>query len=110
MSIVDRFRRALAPVLATLVLATPVAVSVIDSNEPDRGPVFESGHERGACAHGHDHSICTQVAANAGASSESGRHGFHASDEAAAPLAIARDDALHAEHFPPLGSRAPPLA
>jgi hypothetical protein len=105
----DRIRRGLAPVLAMLCLAASVVVPVIDSIEPDRGPVFESGHDRGACAHGHDHSICTQVAANAGVTTEAGRHGFHETEGPAAPLAFAHAHVPHAEQFPPLGPRAPPL-
>jgi hypothetical protein len=105
----DRIRRGLAPVLAVLCLATSVVVPVIDSTEPDRGPVFESAHDRAACAHGHDHGICRQVAANAGVTTEPGRHGFHESGYPAVPPALAHAHGPHAEHFPPLGPRAPPL-
>ena len=104
-----RIRAALSPLLAALCLGASVGVPVIDALEPDHGPVLESEHDRAACAH-HDHGICTQVAANAGFTSESPRHGVHHAGQPRAVAGPAPDRVPTLDRLLPLGSRAPPRA
>jgi hypothetical protein len=102
-------RAALSPLLAALCLATSVGVPVIDALEPAHGAVLESAHDRAACAH-HDNGICTQVAANAGLTTESPRRGVHHALASRAAAAPAPERAPTLDRLLPLGSRAPPRA
>lgn len=60
----DTLRRLLAPLLATLLVASSVAVPVMDADGPGNGPVVESEHDAGSCVVGHDHTVCSQAGAN----------------------------------------------
>jgi hypothetical protein len=103
-------RGILAPVLAVLCFATTIVSPLMDAGERDAGPVFESHHDPAVCPHGHDHSLCTQVNANAGVTTARVRHGLTASPLWYVRLLPSVRMASPAPHILPLGSRAPPLA
>lgn len=57
-------RRAFAAHLSALMVALTVAVPVMGRADFDHHERWESQHERGGCAHGHDHTVCTSFRTN----------------------------------------------
>lgn len=106
----NRLRRALAPLLAALSVASAAVVPLLDAVEPERGAVLESAHDRASCARRHDHGLCTQVAANAGISAAPPRHGLLQGSARRPPTRPLDSRPPRLDRFLPLGPRAPPLA
>jgi len=65
----DRIRKAVSIGIASLLLVTGVVVPILERLDLSGEVVVESPHEPGACHNAHDHTICTQVSANASLSS-----------------------------------------
>ena len=101
-------QRVLAPVLATLLMVLSVAVPVLDAGEKGPGAVVESEHNPSTCVRGHDHTICTQLGASHGYTSEAPRHGGGFT-RPAIPRPLAIDDAAPSPAFRDHHSRAPPV-
>lgn len=57
-------RRSLALVLTGVLVATSVAVPLLDHDRGARTPALETEHHPGTCAVGHDHRICILAAAS----------------------------------------------
>jgi len=60
----QRARLVVAPLLTGVVLATTVAVPLLDRDYASSSPGLETKHHPGVCHMGHDHRICVQVQAN----------------------------------------------
>lgn len=59
-----RIRRSLALVLTGVLLATSVAVPLLDSDAGSPTPAVETEHHRGTCGVAHDHQICVLAGAS----------------------------------------------
>lgn len=104
-----RARKGVSIGITTLMLLVSVALPVLERSEVVNEPVAESEHEPGTCPTGHDHTVCTQVGANAAAPvNATARRPDHAVVPVATPSQThAVASAAFAEGHP---SRAPPLA
>ena len=103
------FWRVFAPVLATLCFATTIISPLLDADE-SREPSFHNLHDEATCPRGHDHSICTQVTANLGVTTEPARHGFATIHRYETNSLQGNSLAPRGTYFFPVGSRAPPRA
>jgi hypothetical protein len=103
-------RRVLAPTLAALCFASTVVAPLLDADDQGHGSVLESKHDASTCLRGHDHTICTQVGANAGATTSFVRHRVGTHAQRVCLYTLNERLAHSAASFLPLGSRAPPLA
>jgi hypothetical protein len=101
-------KRAVASVLATVMVTLSVCVPLLEREEQSHGPMVESEHSASTCVQGHDHTICTQHGASRQLPSHAPRHGG-VSHEAVAltpPVhEIGGTPDLQVSH----DSRAPPL-
>lgn len=71
---VNGIRRTTATVLSVAILALSVAIPVLERADLVHQPVLESEHNPATCPPAHDHTICTQVGANASAPAEAMAH------------------------------------
>lgn len=62
-------RKGTAIALASVMLTLSVAIPVYERADVNHGTVAENQHAPGHCPTGHNHTICTQVGANAPATS-----------------------------------------
>lgn len=104
----DRARKGVSIGITSLMLLMSVVIPVLERAEVVNEPVAESEHNPATCPTGHDHTVCTQVGANASAPAEShplrASHGVvRLASPGQAPSVVS---AAFAEGPP---SRAPPL-
>ena len=105
----ELFRRSISATAALLMLATSIAVPLMERGALVAETGVESRHDPERCAHGHDHRVCTQVTANLSlAAPESGDHTAHAAVRTAPPTEAPAIPGRSAQDGPP--SRAPPSA
>lgn len=95
--------------ITALMLLMSVAIPLLERAEVVNEPVAESEHNPATCPTQHDHTVCTQVGANASAPShDSAQRSDHTVVVVATPTqAPTVASATFAEGHP---SRAPPLA
>jgi hypothetical protein len=66
----DLLRQSVSVGISVLMLGLTVAVPMLERGELADRPVAESSHAPGTCPTAHDHTVCTQVGANASAPSD----------------------------------------
>jgi hypothetical protein len=66
----DLLRQSVSVGISVLMLGVSVAVPMLERGELADRPVAESSHAPGTCPTAHDHTVCTQVGANAPAPSD----------------------------------------
>lgn len=104
------FWRIFAPLLAAVCFTSTVVPQLLDAADANHGPVLESKHDAATCPRGHDHTLCTQVGANLGVTTETPQHGVATADRDEARRPGIRERIPRGPGYFPLGSRAPPLA
>lgn len=99
--------RVLSGPLAALMLVMSVAAPVYERADFGHELAIESEHDPATCPPAHDHSVCAQVSANAGAASNAPEHRFRPLAIGALVFADAADHASAGSERRPR-SRAPP--
>ena len=105
----SRARRPLGIALCALIHGSSVAVPLLERGGFFGHPTLESEHDPSACAHRHDHRVCTQVGANLALASRTHEERLaHVFVDVAPPARPRSTTAKPLLEGPP--SRAPPLA
>jgi hypothetical protein len=102
-------RKSVSLGMSLLMLVMTVAIPVLERSELVNQPVAESEHNPATCPTGHDHTVCTQIGANAAA--PAARVSQRAPRALSVALAPADAVSIRPEPFPDgHPSRAPPHA
>jgi hypothetical protein len=104
----SRARKALGLSLCVLILGSSVAAPLLERGGFFAHPMLESEHDPSACAHPHDHRVCTQIGANLALASRTHENRVaHVFVDVAPPARPRSTTAKPLLEGPP--SRAPPL-
>jgi len=102
-------KRAVVSALATLLILLSVAVPLLERADFSTGTTIESEHDPTRCPRPHDHTICTQVAANHSApATRPEGHGASLGYRISPPADVRIVSAARRTLQPP--ARAPPTA